>query len=148
MTLTKEIQDAVVGALAPLAGLAGVPLIGRRRGIITNDIEAAVAQIGVVVFVFPPLPTEVNPEAPGPYIDRYEIRVRVMEAPALNATLPDAYELAEHILRALHHLCLPAVPGGNPILAARTPIVEIDDPERLIFDLIFSVSTGYPAPDA
>jgi hypothetical protein len=145
--LAKTLQDAVVAHLAALPALAGVPVVGRRKGVITSDIEAAVATIGACLYVFPALPVEVNPDLPGPYVTKLQIRVRAIEAPAINSTLPDAYELAEAVLTGLHEADFRAVAGLdgiNPVQCLSRPIEEIPDEERMIFDLTFETSVGLP----
>ncbi|MBC8011455.1 MAG: hypothetical protein H7067_15330 [Burkholderiales bacterium] len=146
--LSKLLQDTVVSHLTAIAALAGVPVVGRRKGIITNDIEAAVATIGACLYVFPALPVEVNPNLPGPYVSKLQIRVRAIEAPAINETLPDAYELAEAVLTGLHEANFAAVEGLegiNPVQCLSRPIEEIADDERIIFDVTFETSGGLPA---
>jgi hypothetical protein len=147
-TLTKAIQDELAALLAALPSLAGVPVIGRRRGIIANDIEAEVSKLGACLYVFPALPIRVNKNLPGPYVEQMEIRVRVIEIPSMNSTLPDAHELVEIVLRTLHHRKIEAVPGENEITVDELPIRDVEDPDAVVMDVIFSVSTGYPdGPD-
>jgi hypothetical protein len=147
-TLAKTLQDAVVAHLSAQPALAGVPVIGRRRGIITNDIEAAVAEVGACIFVFPALPEQVNPNLPGPYCEALALRVRCIEVPALNSTLPDAYELAELVLTSLHEVSFAATAGLvgiNPLQCLPAPLEDLADDERVIFDVRFTTSVGLPA---
>lgn len=141
---SKLIQDAIVAFLKTIPVLAGVPVIGRRKGNITNDIEAAVSAIGACIYVFPALPVDVNPNLPGPYADKMEIRVRVIEAPSINTTLPDAYELTEFVLTFLNQKQLEGVDGLNPISCTSKPVEEIQD-DNQIFDITFTTSVGLPA---
>ena len=145
---SKLIQDAIAARLASLAGLAGVPVVSRRKGVITNDIEAAVATLGACLYVFPALPVDVNPNLPGPYADKMQIRVRCIELPSINETLPDAYELAEIVLTNLHEANFSAVEGLegiNPLICLSRPVEDIPDEERVIFDVTFTTSVGLPA---
>lgn len=142
-TVAKQLQDCAVAALAQGAEFAGVTILGRREKNIVDEIEAAVAQLGACVFVFPGLPVHFLDATP-PYAERYELRVRVIENPALNTTLPDAYELVEYVARRLFGQEWTAIQGMNPLVFAEgRPVAEVSDPERVIYDVIFQTSLGY-----
>ncbi|MFA6289941.1 MAG: hypothetical protein WC661_21365 [Opitutaceae bacterium] len=147
-TISKTVQDAIVAYIGTLEDYAGVPVIGRRKGVITNDIEAELATLGACLYVFPALPKKINKNLPGPYVEKLQVRIRVIEAPSINSTLPDAYELAEMILVDLTELNLSAVEGLagiNPLEPLDTPIEEVPDDERVLFDITFETSVGLPA---
>lgn len=143
-TLSKAIQDAIVAKLVTLSGLVGVSVIGRRRSVLSNDIQSGLSKLGVCLYVFPALPVQVNPNLPGPYVDRMEMRVRVIEMPDFNKSLPDAYELAELVLRGLHEWTPSGIAGINPLQCLAAPIEDVPDEEALIFDVKFQTSVGLP----
>lgn len=141
--LCRTIQQAGHDRLASLAELGGIPKLVRLRNDVASEIEAAVAQIGICIFVFPALPTRINPELPAIEGD-WELRLRVIENPVVNsAGLPNAYEVVEAILAALHHHC-PRLGGQalNPFVAAAAPVAEVEDAERVIFDVTFTLAAG------
>ena len=144
-TLSKTLQDAVVARLLTFEALAGVPVLGRRKGNITNDIDAALMTLGACLYVQPALSVEVNPNLPGPYVDRLQVRIRAIELPSINSTLPDAYELAEIVLTHLHEANFSGITGLegiNPLTCLSRPIEEVADPEALFFDITFVTSVG------
>lgn len=153
-TLAKALQDALVAFLTDaeeMPGLVGVPVVGRRKGIITNDIEAVVAALGACIYVFPGLPAEVNKDLPGPFCNSLSIRVRCIETPSVNETLPDCYELVELVLTGLHEADFSAsagLAGLNQIQALANPVQPVEDEDRVIFDVLFSTSVGLPASEA
>ena len=145
--LCSEVRDALVAVLGTRVALTGVPIVGRRKTNIVADIEEAVSQTtGICIVVLLPLPVEVNPNTPGPYVEQLECRVRVIENQALNSTLPEAAEVVEEVLVALHHYTFPEMLdrfGLNLLTAASRAVEEVPDPERAIFDCVFSASCGY-----
>ncbi len=147
LPITQELQDAVVAVLGTRTALRDVAIVGRRKTNIVADIEEAIATLGgICIVVLLPLPVEINPETPGPYIQKLEIRVRVIENQALNESKPAAAEVIEEILVALHQYNFPEkleAFGLNLFTAAPRPIEEIPDPERTIYDVIFFTSCGY-----
>jgi hypothetical protein len=142
-TVAKAIQNCGVASLEAGAEFAGVPIIGRRKGTIVNDIEAAIAELGACIFVFPGLPVHFIDAMP-PYADRYELRVRIIENPAINETLPDAFELVELVARRLFGLQFESIEGMNPLVFADgKPVADQENGERLIYDVLFQTSLGF-----
>lgn len=144
LALSIRLQEAVVRYLKSRRRFAGVTILGRRKGIITNDIEAAVAELGACLYVLPGKPVKLNSNIPGPHAEIYEVRVRAIENPALNSSLPDAYELYEGALIELDQLQLTTIDGINPFYPAENNGDETPDPERVIIDAIFYTSTTLP----
>ncbi|MBI5770833.1 MAG: hypothetical protein HZA93_23855 [Verrucomicrobia bacterium] len=140
-TVAKALQDCVAADLAAGAEFTGVTILSRRKGTIAQDIEAALAEVGACIYVLPGLPLHFLDAQPL-VADRYEVRVRAIENPSLNATLPDAYELVELIARRLHGRDYTAIAGMAPLVFAERPIVEQSDPERIIHDVVFQTSLG------
>ena len=146
-SLVKDIQDEAVTYLAAVTALAGVPIIGRRQKNIVNDVAAAIQRLGVCIYVFPPLPLSFNSNNPGPYVEKLACRFRVHEHPAINQTLPDAYELVELLARHLDCKQFTAVDGLNPLWWAENPVTFEQDDNLVIFDLHALTSCGLTPRD-
>jgi hypothetical protein len=143
-TIAKALQACAVAELQAGAEFARVPIIGRRKGTIANDIEAAIAELGACIFVFPGLPVRFIASTP-PVADLYELRIRAIESPAINATLPDVFELVELIVRRLYGRDFAAIGLRNPLVFSEggRAVAEVPDPERLIYDVIFETDASY-----
>lgn len=156
-TVAKIIQDALVGRFVPDAAgkatvtdYAGVPIVGRRRKTVANDIEAALSALGACIYIFPGLIRRVNKNAPGPYAESVQVRMRVIELPDFNKTLPDAYELSEMLLVDFNELDLRQVEGLagiNLLSPLDEPIQDVPDEDYVMFDVLFDTSVGLPAAD-
>ncbi len=142
-TVAKAIQDCAVAALQAGAEFDGVPIIGRRKGNIVNDIESALAELGACIYVLPGLPVHFIDATP-PYADRYRLTVRCIEMPAINETLPDVFELVELVARRLFGQQWAGIEGMNPLVfTAGKPVDEIEQGERNVTDVIFETSLGF-----
>lgn len=142
-TLAKGVQEEVASYLGDASDLIGVPIVSRRKLNIASDIAAAVQKLGVCLYVFPALPVKIGANAPGPYVDRLLVRVRVIEHPTLNTKGPDAYELVELLLRLLDNKQFTAIDGLNPLFFETTPVQPVEDSDELIqFDVVAFTSCG------
>lgn len=93
-----DLQAACVAQLT--AGLSlRAPVLAQRDHDLASDIASAGHPLRVQVL--PPRPAGALQGVPFVFFDRYEVRVRITEQPALN-TGPDAYDLAEDVAGALH----------------------------------------------
>ena len=112
-------------------------MIARREKELKSDVEAAAAQAGICVWVMPPLPTHaLQAEQPFVFFDRAEIRVRIVEQPALNQTGADAYDLVDAVALALHW----TNPGGilaHPLMLGEKPVARVEDKDERILEVIF-----------
>lgn len=144
LTVAKALQNCAVDWLEAGAEFQGVPIIGRRRTNIVNDIEAAIAELGACVFVFPGLPVHFL-DTGAPTADRYQLRVRAIENPAVNTSLPDVFELVELVVRRLYGVDFEAIGLRNPLVfpAGGNAVAEVGDPERMIYDVLFETDAGY-----
>jgi hypothetical protein len=142
-TLAKSVQEAVAAYLAPRHEFLGVPVISIRKNNVAADLAAALNRAGVCLYVFPALPERVSANSTGPYVDRLQVRVRVIEHPTLNTKGPDAYELAELLLRALDCKQFTTIEGLQPLFFEANPVQLVDDSEELIqFDVVAYTSAG------
>ncbi|MBA4136767.1 MAG: hypothetical protein C0518_05570 [Opitutus sp.] len=144
LSLAIRSQEAIAAYLKSRQRFAGVTILARRRGIIQNDIDAAVGEMGAILYVLPGKPVKVNPNNPGPHAEQYEIRVRAIENPALNETQPTAYELYEGALIELSHLTITGLEVLGMIYPAEQNGDETPDPERIIIDAIFYANAQLP----
>ena len=141
-TVAKDVQDAVVAYLGAREELALVPVLGRRRSNIVNDIQAAINRAGVCVYVFPALPVRLNANNPGPYVDELMVRCRAIEHPTLNVRGPDVYEVVELLLRLLDRKTF-AIPNCNPLWFDANPVQVADEAAELVqWDVVAYTSTG------
>jgi hypothetical protein len=143
-TVAKALQNCAVAWLEAGAEFSGVPIIGRRRSNIVNDIEAAIAELGACIFVHPGLPVHFI-DAGTPVADRYQLRVRVIENPAINTALPDVFELVELVVRRLYGTDFPSIGVSNPLVFPQggNAVAEVSDAERLIYDVLFETDIGF-----
>lgn len=147
--LVAPIQDAVFAALRARAALHDVTILKREPKQSANDIEAAIAELKLYIFVFPALLLRPSANNPGPYFDEIEIRVRVAENPLLNDTTLDAYQLVELTHWILNGLTLTGLDGVNSLSPATPATEPVDDPSLVVFDILYRTSGGLtPRPDS
>ena len=82
-------------------------------------------QRGICIFVMPPLPTSAMQGVPFVFFDGYEIRVRIIELPALNSSGADAYELIDAVSLALHWQN-PDAMLAHPLELSRRPVEMVE----------------------
>jgi hypothetical protein len=142
-TLAKSVQEAVAAYLGERHEFVGVPIVAIRKSNVAADLAAALQKIGVCLYVFPALPVKVASNSPGPYVDRLMVRVRAIEHPGLNTKGPDAYELAELLLRTLDRKQFTAIEGLQPLFFETSPVQPVDDGDQFIqFDVVAFTSAG------
>lgn len=137
MTTTTKIPIAALDLLRRAEGIpAGVEFIERKEKTIENDIEAALAKLGVCMFMMPVKPLEVQEGADFIFFRKAEVRVRVIVDPTMNDTGMDSPELAAQARLAIH--------GTNPgdlfednLRLANPPVEEVEDPTAVVVDLVF-----------
>ncbi|GEM_PF-4940357 len=137
----NAISDLATGAVELLktqgALRADVPILFRRPREKANEIAAAVAKQTLGIYVMPPFPTRAMQGVPFVFYEGAELRVRIIEQPALNSTGADAYDLCDDVALALHW----KNPGGmlaHPLMLAPRPVELIEDPQTRILDVIFT----------
>lgn len=137
MSASADLQLAIEELLTtPGALRVAVPVIRRRTQELAAEIEAAVANAGLCIQVLPPLPVRVTEGAACVFVEAAELRVRIVEQPALNATGADAYDLVDDVMTGLHWRSFPAI-LAHPLQLATQPVEPVDDPQLRIFDVIF-----------
>lgn len=119
-----------------------VPIVQRRHKEIGAEIEAAVSSKGLCLHVMPPLPTQAMQNVPFVFYQRAEVRVRIIEIPAMNGTGADAYDLVDDIAVALHWHEFPEL-LAHPLQLATRPSEMVEDPRTRIIDVIFEATYGF-----
>jgi hypothetical protein len=130
MSASSDMQAAIVAALSvPNVLPAGIPIISRktkehgRTQDLADDLAAAVANHGLCIYVLPLLPQHAEPELPFIFFDRAEVRVRIIEQPAMNALDVDLYDLIDAVALALHAKILSDSPAqAQPLYLSETPV--------------------------
>lgn len=149
MSASADLQDAIIELLGqPGALRVNVPVVSRRTKELDKEIEAAAANKGLCIYVMPPLPTSALQGNPFVFFDKAEIRVRIVEQPALNETGADAYDLVDDVANALHWQ--PRAEGtalgailAHPLQLATRPAEMIADPQARIIEVIFEAVYGF-----
>jgi len=152
MSASADLQEAIEELLsAPNAMRVPVPLVKRREKDLANAIEAAAANQGLCIFVMPPLPTSALQNNPFVFFDKAELRVRIVERPAMNALPADAYDLVDDVANALHWQ--PRESGTKlgailayPLQLSARPTQMVEDPATRIIDVIFDAVYGFQPP--
>lgn len=142
MSRLLDIQEEAANRLRSRSAFADVEVLTRRKGDILNDIEAALGRLGIVAYVFPPLPKRANGNLPGPIFDELELRVKIIESPTLNQTAATAHGLMEDTCRALHHWRGPT--NQNLFYCDGDSIIPEDAAAETIFDIVFRSDFGLP----
>jgi len=146
IALSKLYQDVIVDFLQKRAQLEGVEIIGRRENDIESDIESAVANAGgVCIYVFPALPQKISVNGGSIYVDDWEIRIRCIEEPKLNAKMPDCFELVEEVLVALFQQTFSQITSLSCLTPRTVPVEEQPDSSRRIKDVLFHAESGLRA---
>jgi len=152
MSASADLQQAIASLLGQEGALrVTIPIVAQHSKELTAEIEAAAANHGLCVFVMPPLPVSALQGNPFVFFDRAEVRVRIIEQPALNTTGADAYDLIDDVANYLHWQPRGEDNPLTPILAhplqlAAHPCKAIEDPRNRIIDVIFEAVYGLQPP--
>jgi hypothetical protein len=140
MSASSDLQLAIEEMLAaPNALRVPVPVVRRRTKEIGAEIEAAAANHGLCIYVMPPLPTQIAEGTAVVFIESAEIRVRIVEQPALNSTGADAYDLVDDVMTGLHWQPFASI-LAHPLQLAGRPAEMVEDPRTRIIDVIFNAT--------
>jgi hypothetical protein len=147
-SVLQGIQTDAANALVADPFFAIIPVLSERLGDLGSAVDLAVNQAaGVCAVVSTPLADVEHPGQPGPYFDRIHVRVRVYENVTLNQGLGGtgvgALEIAENVLRVLHHHRPAAV---NEVLTAARPTIALGReaalPDALVYDVALTTQGG------
>lgn len=138
MSASSDLQTAIEALLAADGALSvSVPIVKRRTKELGAEIEAAAANQGLCIYVMPPLPTRAMQDVPFVFFEGAEIRVRIIEQPARNATGADAYDLVDDVATALQGQLIDGILADYLRLAPR-PAEAVEDQRFRIIDVIFN----------
>lgn len=117
-----KIQNAVAGILQAHPGFPpGLKIIARREKELANDIDGALAKLGICIYVIAPVPMRATPtQCEIAFFESCELRVRIIEQPNMNTTGFDVWNACTEITRALQ--------GTNPDNLFAAPIGLAEHP--------------------
>jgi hypothetical protein len=130
-----------------------VPIVKRLEKELANNIAAAAANHGLCIYVMAALPAKTG--TPGKkfiFFEGVDVRVRILEQPAINRFGINAYELAEEVQKGLHWV-QPAL-LTHPLYVAAKPLEEPPGAMELggklirVLDVIFNAAYGFRNPPA
>lgn len=124
-----------------------VPIVKHRKHELAKRIEEAVAKRGLCIYVFPPLPTRAEQGVPFIFFPAAEVRLRILESPALNLTGVDAYDLIDDVMAGLHWQQFGDI-LSHPLQLAERPVETLEDAQTRMFDVIFEATYGFAPPTA
>lgn len=152
MSASSSIQTAIAELLGVGEALRRpVPIVARRPHELAATIaEAGAKSAGLCAVVMPVLPLSIQDDMPGVFVDRGEIRVRLIEEPSRNATGVSAWMLADDAAQALHWS--PKVAGtalgavlAHPLQLAPRAVETAEDARMRIVDVIFHATYQLPS---
>jgi hypothetical protein len=133
--------DAWTVRVAVLSG-DGIPVIDQRDKQLEKKIEQAAANRGLCVLVMPSLPMEAQQGSPEVFFSAVEVRVRIVEKPAISAKFgADAYDLVDDIAAGLHWQLFGEI-LSHPLELAQRCTDPAQDPVMRIIDVIFTAVYG------
>jgi hypothetical protein len=141
--IIRPLQALIEPHLAQDPRFAPATVIVRRPKQTLSEVETALAQLKLALLIFPPLIVRLNGNVPG-WADDIEVRVRIVESPVLNDSGTDAYDLVEglHAALMLHQFPQADDCDFTPLVPDAQPTREIDDPDLVVFDIVFHTSGG------
>ncbi len=151
-TIATMLQNAVVASLQGYAELAGVQILARLPKQTFSDVNSAMRQTTLCIFVFPAMPGKLSANLPG-YYGRIVVRIQVSEDPALNAGVLNAYDLSEIVQRwasVTGPVQITDASGYtfNPLVATEDSPRPVADLERIMYELVFTTDGGTAAAAA
>lgn len=148
LTVTALGPAPAAGALsAEVARLrVPAPVLERKTGNRANDIAASAANHGLSIFVKMPRVTELEKGVPFVFVKKSEVRVSIMEKPALNLFGADVWDLRDDVMNGLQFL-YPAL-LMHPLYLDRVEEAEGKDAKgqdareiQVIFTAVYSHAT-------
>ena len=103
MNATLDLAEIIASLLkAPGALRVDLPVLVRKKKDPANEIQSAIAQHQLCIFVLPPFPTSALQGLDLVFYDKAELRIRIIEQVKLNRLPATAYDLSDDIATALH----------------------------------------------
>jgi len=141
MSTLLTIQKTIADALRAHPGFpAKLDILARREKEIVSDIDAALAKLGICLYVMPPMPKRATRTYNGIiFFESTELRIRVIEQPQINGLQFDAWDALEQVIIALQGIN----PGGifaAPLGLMQHPVENVEDKTTRIFDVLFDAA--------
>ena len=131
-----KLQEAVETAAELCIANPQVKVFSRRKGNVKNDIESAIARIGVAVIVSAPLPLEYSASGVfNLYVDKATIALQIMENVALNKKAPNAFSLLTALVKHFHNAVID-IGNGQQITFTLDKVIDASPDEAPIVTLI------------
>lgn len=145
MNPLKELREKMTARARGASGLAGAYIYGLFERDSREKIESELRKMGSVVYIFPPLPVEVNANLPEIAVDVLECRVRCLEAPTTSGAVggPDLYTMATEVL-GLYHNWDARMEHVGRLFAPQRPIREVSADKLHIWDILFTTEAILP----
>lgn len=150
MSVSSDFQDQVQailvtpGALrvaAPVLKRKSKGPIAKRTADLKEDIESAVNNHGLCLWILPPVGLRAEGDADSVFLSHVELRVRIGEEPALNGFEADIFDLMEDIMVALHYQTFAG--HADYLKLADTPTEMIAENEKQrCWDVCFRAAYG------
>lgn len=140
MSSTIQIQKAVADVLRSISGFpADLRVVEKRDKDVEKEIQAALARLGICLYVFPPVPTSARASQGSSvaFFDGSELVVQIVEAWPLNKTGLDCWGAMDKIVCALHWNTLFGL-LPYPLELATPPVRVHQDDKVRIFDVLFN----------
>lgn len=139
MTILSTLPLECKALLEAHPGLPTLPVLVRRSKEIENEIEEAVAKLGMCIYIMPILPRRITTGADFVFVEDGEVRVRLCSNPTIEELAIDVYEAMAQVTLCLHG----TNPGGllaDNLRLSGSPVELIEDPEAVIFDILFTAA--------
>lgn len=143
MSTTTDLQTALEAILREKLP-AAIALVKKKDAKVERStlerVTEALGKFGIAAHILPPLPIEALPGGPQVFFSRVEIRVRIVEAVAVNRTGIDAYQAWDMVACALHWTA--PEKDGVPMLEHPLQLAErcsemSEDNRHRVLDCIF-----------
>lgn len=127
-SVLETIQEAVAANLRTHPDLSGVDVLTRRQGNLISLIDNALAKLGLVIAVLPPIARVTSPNVPGPVFSEVDLALHVVQIPTTDEGQRSSLEVAEICLQALHQKQIVLPDGSQSLLiAAQNAIIPVDE---------------------
>lgn len=144
MGLLSTIQQSVVTRLQSDGYFANIPIFSEKIGDIQNQIDTALASLGICVIVMTVTARVEHPNEPGPYFSDIKVVVRVTENVLANQSPTGTQKAASDVIEAVCGMIHQYSADNKVCLTcAEDAIALVPDPsENLTYDAEFRTHGG------
>jgi len=141
MSRLSDTQKALAEALKAHTGFpAALAILARREKEVANDIEAAIEQQGICIYVMMPMPKRATrTQNDIVFFESAECRIRVIERPKLNLGEFDGWDAMEQVILALQGINPDGI-FAAPLGLMQHPVENVEDKTTRIFDVRFDAA--------